>query len=448
MIEPVSPLIILLISNDSATASKVRGALAGDRAFEFEWVRHLAEALTRLAETVVAAMLLEPSLPDCEGVDVFGRLSAVAPNVPILILEGSVDDGRAEQTLANGARDFLHVNHLDAYSLTRGLRSAIERCKIEDALFLEKERAAVTLNSIGDAVLCTDLAGKVTYLNLVAETMTGWLRTEASGQPLAQVFRIIDGVTREVARDPMKMAVELDRTVGLTVDCILVRRDGFESAIEDSAAPIHDRAGRIVGAVIVFHDVTKARAITREMTHSAQHDPLTNLPNRVLLNDRVSQSISLAHRQKGSLAIIFLDLDRFKYVNDSFGHSAGDELLLSVSKRLQGGLRSCDTVSRQGGDEFVILLSGVHSAEDVAKSARKILGLVNMPHFVAGESLYIDCSIGISLYPADGTDGETLIKNADTAMYYAKERGRNNFNFYTPAMNAKSIERQTLESGL
>jgi len=198
-------------------------------------------------------------------------------------------------------------------------------------LYVEKERAVVTLNSIGDAVLCTDTSGNITYLNLVAETMTGWQREAATGKPLAEVFRIVDGATRETSRNPMEMAVEQNRTVGLTVNCVLIRRDGFESAIEDSAAPIHDRAGRITGAVIVFHDVSAARAMSVQMTHSAQHDLLTSLPNRLLLNDRITQAIALARRQNKPTAVIFLDLDRFKYINDSLGHAIGDELLQSVS---------------------------------------------------------------------------------------------------------------------
>jgi diguanylate cyclase (GGDEF)-like protein/PAS domain S-box-containing protein len=288
---------------------------------------------------------------------------------------------------------------------------------------VEKERALVTLNSIGDAVVCSDMSGKITHLNLVAETMTGWRREEAAGQPLAEVFRIIDGATRKTARDPMKMAVEQNRTVGLIVDCVLIRRDGFESAIEDSAAPIHDRAGRVIGAVIVFHDVRATRAMSRQMTHAAQHDLVTNLPNRLLLNDRISQSISLAHRQNRPLAVIFLDLDRFKYINDSLGHATGDKLLQSVAKRLLAGLRGSDTVSRQGGDEFVILLSEIADPEDLAASARKILLLLNAPHSIGGQDLHIGGSIGISVYPGDGEDAETLIKNADTAMYHAKEKG-------------------------
>ena len=244
------------------------------------------------------------------------------------------------------------------------------------------------------------------------------------------------------------MAVEQNRTVGLTVNCVLVRRDGFESAIEDSAAPIHDRAGGVIGAMIVFHDVSAARAMSIQMTHSAQHDVLTSLPNRLLLNDRITQSIAVARRQKKHIAVIFLDLDRFKYINDSLGHAIGDELLKSVSKRLLANVRGSDTVSRQGGDEFVILLSEIAYPEDAATSAQKLLLSLSAPHLLGGQELHIGGSIGISLYPADGTDTEMLIKNADTAMYHAKESGRNNFQFFTPAMNLKSVERQSLEGSL
>src|SRR6266446_1976748 len=366
-----------------------------------------------------------------------------------LIVIGSGPGGqRAAIHVGRGAQDYLLPDHLDSYSLTRALRYAIERKAVEDALYLEKERPVVTLNSIGHAVLCTDISGRITYLYLVAETMTGCCREEAIGKPLAEVFRIIDGSTRKTARDPMEMAVEQNRTVGLTVNCVLIRRDGFESAIEDSAAPIHDRTGRVTGAVIVFHDVSAARAMSVQMTHSAQHDVVTNLPNRLLLNDRITQSISLARRQKKHLAVIFLDLDHFKCINDSLGHAIGDELLQSVSKRLLASVRSSDTVSRLGGDEFVILLSEIANPEDAATSAKKILLLLSAPHYIGGQDLHIDGSIGISVYPEDGEDAETIIKSADTAMYHAKESGRNNFQFFKADMNVKAVERQSVEGSL
>jgi diguanylate cyclase (GGDEF)-like protein/PAS domain S-box-containing protein len=441
---------ILLIENDSASAHEIRAALAAavDGAFDVEWVRQLSEGLTRMDRRGIDAVLLNLSLPDSHGIETFDKLFIAASDVPILILDGDDNEALAKQAVVRGAQDHLPPGHLDSYSLPRALRNAIDRQAVEDALYVEKERALVTLNSIGDAVLCTDISGKITYLNLVAETMTGWRREEATGQPLAEVFRIVDSATQKTARDPMKMAVEQNVTAGLIVDCVLIRRDGFESVIEDSAAPIHDRAGRVIGAVIVFHDVSAARAMSRQMTHAAQHDLVTNLPNRLLLNDRIAQSISLARRQNRPLAVIFLDLDRFKYINDSLGHATGDKLLQSVSRRLLAGLRGSDTVSRQGGDEFVILLSEVDDPEDLATSAKKILLLLNAPHSIGGQDLLIGGSIGISVYPADGEDAETLIKNADTAMYRAKERGRNNFQFFKAEMNLKAVERQSLEGSL
>lgn len=450
MITPILPPKILLVENNPAAADEICAALAaaGSGSFDMEWVRQLSDAVTRLNKGGIDAVLLELSLPDSHGIETFDKLFIAAPDVPILILGGNANETLAKQAVGRGAQDYLPPRHLDSYSLPRALRNAIERKVVEDALYVEKERALVTLNSIGDAVVCSDMSGKITHLNLVAETMTGWRREEAAGQPLAEVFRIIDGATRKTARDPMKMAVEQNRTVGLIVDSVLIRRDGFESAIEDSAAPIHDRAGRVIGAVIVFHDVSATRAMSRQMTHAAQHDLVTNLPNRLLLNDRISQSISLAHRQNRPLAVIFLDLDRFKYINDSLGHATGDKLLQSVSKRLLAGLRGSDTVSRQGGDEFVILLSEIADPVDLAASARKILLLLNAPHSIGGQDLHIGGSIGISVYPGDGEDAETLIKNADTAMYHAKERGRNNFQFFKAEMNLKAVERQSLEGSL
>ena len=450
MTSSILPPKILLIENDPAAAGAIQAALTGSHtgSFEVEWVRQLAEGLARLSKKGIAAVLLNLSLPDSHGIETFDKLLCVAPDVPVLVLGGPDDEALAKQAVERGAQDYLLPGHLDSYSLQRALRNAVERKAVEDALFVEKERAQVTLNSIGDAVLCTDISGNVTYLNLVAESMTGWRREEAFGRPVAEVFQIIDGGTRRTAQDPTEMAVEQNKTVGLTLNCILIRRDGFESVIEDSAAPIHDRAGNVTGAVNVFRDVSAARALSLQMTHFAQHDFLTKLPNRMLLNDRLSYSISLARRHNSHIAVIFLDLDGFKCINDSLGHAIGDKLLQSVSKRLLAGVRGSDTVSRQGGDEFVILLSEMASPKTTAASAKKLLLSLRAPHFIEGHDLHIDGSIGISIYPEDGGDPETLIKHADTAMYHAKENGRNSFQFFKTDMNVQAVERESLEGSL
>ncbi len=319
---------------------------------------------------------------------------------------------------------------------------------LEEALFAEKERAQVTLNSIGDAVICTDISGKITFVNLVAEKMTGWSSQQAAGRPMPEVFQILNAANREVIPNPMELAVEQNRTMSLPLDCILIRRDGVEVPIEDSVSPIHDREGKVTGAVIVFRDVSAARAMTLQVTHTAQHDFLTGLPNRMLLNDRIEQAIALAPRHRKTSAVLFLDLDGFKHINDSLGHSIGDKLLQSVAERLITCVRSADTVSRQGGDEFVVLLSEMAQPEDAAISARRLLQAIAEPHLIDGHDLHVTSSIGVSVFPDDGHDAETLIQNADTAMYQAKENGRQSYRFFTSAMNERAVARQSIEEGL
>ncbi len=440
---------ILLIEKDPAAADAIRAALAASSggSFHLKTVSGLSEAIQWLSKNKTGAILLGTSQPFTQCLEAFDQLFSAVPEIPILILGDNASEDLAREAVTRGAQDYLLPDHL-AYSLPRALRNAIERKAVEDALYVEKERSMVTLSSIGDAVLCTDISGDITYLNFVAETMTGWRCDEAKGLPLAKVFQIIDGETRQPAKDPMEMAVMKNRTVGLAENCILIRRDGFEVAIEDSAAPIHDRAGRVIGAVIVFHDVSVSRAMSLEMTRLAQHDALTGLPNRVLLLDRITQSISLAHRQNKSMAVIFLDLDHFKNINDSLGHDSGDRLLQSVSNRLVAAVRGSDTVSRMGGDEFVILLSAIGRPEDAATSAKKILLSLSAPRSIGESNLQIQGSIGISVYPRDGGDAETLIKNADAAMYQAKEVGRNNYQFFKSEMGLRTVERRSIEGDL
>ncbi|MHB1332729.1 MAG: putative bifunctional diguanylate cyclase/phosphodiesterase [Sulfuriferula sp.] len=185
-----------------------------------------------------------------------------------------------------------------------------------------------------------------------------------------------------------------------------------------------------------------------ELAHLAHHDVLTDLPNRILLQDRLNQAIELARRQCTQLAVMFMDLDQFKHINDSLGHGIGDQLLQSVAQRLQACVRQSDTVSRQGGDEFVLLLPLIEHAEDAALSAQKLLAALVSPHHIDPHDLHISVSIGISIYPGDGQDAETLIKNADTAMYHAKENGRNNYKFFEQSMNARAVQRQSVEASL
>ena len=445
------------MQHNAADADAVTRALvkASDAAYRVVRVGCCSDALERLDSSrqgprneLIAAILVDLFLPDSSGIPTFDRLVGAAQQIPILVLTAAQDEGTAKLAVQRGAHEYLLKDRLDAYPLPKAVRSMVERAANREALFEEKERAQATLNSIGDAVMSTDVAGNVTYLNLVAEGLTGWSQEEAAGRPFEQVFRIIDGTTRQEARNPMALAIRENKTVGLTPNCVLARRDGVEFPIEDSAAPIHDRHGQITGAVLVFHDASAARATNQTTSRLAQHDVLTDLPNRALLNDRLSEAILLAHRHQRRLAVLFLDVDRFKYVNDSYGHMSGDRLLQSIARRLVGCVRASDTVSRQGGDEFVILLTEVAHAQDATVCADKILQALRAPHRIDQHEVHITGSIGIVTYPDDGTDVDTLMRHADFAMYHAKESGRDNYQFFKRDANLRALERHSLQGRL
>jgi diguanylate cyclase (GGDEF)-like protein/PAS domain S-box-containing protein len=441
---------LLIVEDNAGDARLLREMFneQGPHDTELTHVECMSEAEKHLAERAVDIVLLDLGLPDAQGLEAVRRARAAAPRVPLVVLTGLDDESLAAQALQEGAQDYLIKGQIEARGLLRTMRHAIERKTMEDALFVEKELAQVTLDSIGDAVICTDILGNITYVNLVAERITGWSRREIVGRPMVQVCRIINALSRETIANPIEKAVQQDKTVHLPSNSILIRRDGRETPIEDSVSPIHDREGRATGAVIVFRDVSAARAMTLQMAHSAQHDFLTGLPNRMLLNDRVTQAIALAQRHTKKVAVLFLDLDGFKHINDSLGHPIGDKLLQSVAKRLVDCGRSSDTVSRQGGDEFVVLLSEVEQSDDAAITARRMLQAVAEPHSIGQHDLHVTTSIGVSIFPDDGLDAETLIKNADTAMYQAKENGHQSYQFFKPAMNVRAVERQSIEESL
>ena len=441
---------VLLITPDPTDADLILKVLAEarDGPFDMRWVSKLSDGLEQLSKSGTDAILLKLSLAHGDGIEVFDKLFLAAPQIPILVLGVSDDEDVGRQAVQHGADDYLLKDYINGYTLPQALRNAIERRAVENTLFMERDRAQVTLDSIGDAVLSTDILGNVTYLNLVAETMTGWSRDEASGRPLAEVFQIIDGATRAVAQNPMELAIKENKAVALSANCLLIRRDGVECAIEDSASPIHDRTGQVVGAVIVFHDVSESRDMKVKMSHLAQHDSLTDLPNRTLLHDRITQAIALARRHGSQCAVLFLDVDRFKLINDSLGHTIGDQLLLSVAERLSACVRGTDTVSRPGGDEFVVLLSEIEHTRDAVVVADKMLASLASPHHIAQHDIHVTVSIGISVCPDDGLDAETLIKNADVALYHAKDNGRNNSQFFTQDMNVRAVAQRSLETGL
>jgi diguanylate cyclase (GGDEF)-like protein/PAS domain S-box-containing protein len=440
-------------------AQTVRDCLSppGDQTFHIECVDSCALGVKRLTECGkghaegslgIAAVLLNLSLPDSTGTDTFDCIFAAAPQIPLLILSPAQDEESAKAAVQRGAQDYLLTDHLDNHTLPKALTGAIDRATILESLFNERLRSQVTLDSISDAVIRADVAGLVTYLNTVAEQLTGWDQAAAVGRPLEEVFRSIEADDRTIMANPLKAATQQTRTLALPPTCFLIRRDGLKSAIEVSVASIHDRRGRVSGAVTVFHDVSKARTLSQQLLYLAQHDVLTDLPNRNLLHDRLGHAMEIARRHPRALAVLGLGLDRFRHINDSLGHRIGDRMLQAVAVRLAECVRASDTVSRLGGDEFAIVLADLQDIRDAARCADKILRAVKLPYVIEGYELHVTVSIGIVVYPEDGVEVEALLHNANCAMYEAKERGRDNYQFYRPDLNAAATEYKVLEAGL
>jgi len=435
---------VLLIENDAEQARIIRVMIDdhGPCSFKLTHVECLADAQTYLAGHPVDIVLLDLSLSDPEGLATVRRLRAAAPRVPIVLLSSMDDEPKAIQAMREGAQDYLVKGQIEPNTLMKALGNALVRMTNELIRTNEIDRAEATLNCIADAVVCTDTSGNITFLNPVAGGMMGWPMRDAVGRRLTEILRIVDATTRQPILDPMAKAASENLTGTLPTNCVLIDRDGQEVFIEDSVAPIHDRAGAVTGAVIVFRDVSAARAQSEQMAHLAEHDSLTGLPNRLLFCDRVGQAISLARRHRGRAAVLFLDLDGFKQINDSLGHAAGDKLLQSVAKHLLACVRDPDTVSRFGGDEFAVLLQDVHRHQDAAATARRLLSELGEVDSVEGHQVRVTASIGISVYPDDGFDTETLIRNADNAMYRAKKNGCQSCEFYSSESNVCTSEHQ------
>jgi diguanylate cyclase (GGDEF)-like protein/PAS domain S-box-containing protein len=300
-----------------------------------------------------------------------------------------------------------------------------QRKKMEDALFAEKDLAQTTLQSISDAVITTDADANITYLNPMAERLTGWINKEACGLPLEQVFVIINEATREPVESPVRKALGEGKISGLTGNTLLIAKNGIEYYIDNSAAPIRFRDGSLTGAVMVFHDVTEAHALTTKISFQASHDALTGLCNRAefeLMATRLLHSAQALHARH---ALLFLDLDQFKIVNDTCGHLAGDQLLRQLANLLLRNTRKSDMLARLGGDEFGILLEGCPQGRAV-EIAQHLIDTVRAFRFEwEGKLFSIGVSIGLIVITDQAKDLQTVLSGADSACYLAKEKGRN-----------------------
>ncbi|MEG4990009.1 EAL domain-containing protein [Microcoleus sp. BR0-C5] len=424
-----------------AEGYKVRSAITG------------AMALRAAQSPSTELILLDIKLPDIDGYEVCRQLKydERTAEIPIIFLSALNETFNKVQGLAAGGVDYiakpfqveevlarvethLTIGRLQQKLQKQNLRLLIEieeRQRLEESLFAEKELAQVTLQSIGDAVITTDAQGNVRYFNPIAERLTGWRADEVQGVSFSTVFLIVDQVTRETVENPINKALLEERIVTLANNTILISQDGTEYPIADSAAPIRDRQGQIIGAVMVFHDVTESRYLTHKLSWEANHDALTGLINRRRFEQHLVDAIASCQDSNEQHALCYLDLDQFKVVNDTVGHIAGDDLLRQITALIQQGVRANDMLARLGGDEFGILLSQC-SLSEATQIAENLKDLVHQFRFIwNGKTFIIGVSIGVVAIDQTSQDLRELLGAADAACYAAKARGRNCVHIYS-----------------
>jgi diguanylate cyclase (GGDEF)-like protein/PAS domain S-box-containing protein len=305
----------------------------------------------------------------------------------------------------------------------------------EQSLRQEKERAEVTLASIADAVVTTDAEGRVVFVNGTAETLIGQDGGKLFGCPIEDVFSIKDEQSGNWLANPVRRVLGGERVVDTLCKTMLHAHDGRECAIEHSVSPILDSHGRMNGCVVVFRDVSNQRRMLENINWQVGHDALTGLPNRVLLADRFQLALAVAARQNKLLAVCFVDLDEFKPINDRLGHHFGDDLLVQVAERLEEAMRAEDTVARLGGDEFVLLLGNMDDTASIERALGRLLDCVAAPYDINDQTLNISMSVGVAVFPDDGSDPDILLRHADVAMYQAKQAGGNHYHLFEPGQD-------------
>ncbi len=337
-----------------------------------------------------------------------------------------------QYTLPDGSHGWLEARgdaECDAFGAVTGLRGTVQEISARRALIAQlaeqHERLRVTMQSIGDAVITTDADGHITWLNPVAERMTGWSVTDAFGQRAESVFRIVHERTGEAMESPFDRSRITGSHTAASRLTLLIARDGSTHAIDDSASPIFSDAGILLGVVLVFRDVTEQRQLTGELRHRATHDALTGLANRLEFETQLEELLADATSNATKHALLFIDLDRFKHVNDTGGHAAGDRLLCEVGMKMRSCIRSRDTLARCGGDEFAIILREctVEQAQRVAQSVCDAIAALRFAH--GTHRFTIGASVGIVPVDARWSDTRAVQHAADTACYSAKRAGRN-----------------------
>ncbi|RZM71816.1 two-component system response regulator [Pseudoalteromonas rubra] len=410
-------------------------------------------AVTLVKEVKPHVILLDIDMGEYNGVDIC-RLLKSDPETAhhiIIFITASRDPDIEYKSLTEGGADYipkpldLRTCRMRVYNQLAMLAYQQNLERTTQALYQEKQRLKVTLNSIGDAVIATDTAGLITYMNPIAERLSGYASSYALGKHIEDILDLRDASSQSRSFNPAIMALEEKRNVAMALNCQLHSREGQIYRVEDSASPIRDEDNTIIGAIMVFHDVSESVAMAVKMNFLANNDQLTGLPNRILLHDRLQHAIACSKASDTHTALLLIDLDHFKYINDALGHFLGDELIKKVAKRLESVIDPSATLARVGGDEFVLVLEEVRSVNYVAVVANNVIASFKEPFTLEQKEYQISVSIGVSMTELDANEEEVMMRHADVAMYRAKNQGRNAVCFFSQELEAELMKRHGLE---
>lgn len=431
MTEDLAELSILIVDDDELNRYTLARRLTRDGFAKFGMAGNGVEALAALRQDKFDLVLLDIMMPELDGFGVLEAMKAdpALAGIPVIVISANDDNTKFMRAIELGAMDYL-AKPFDPVLLKARVRSSLERRQLQAGLeaALAESRAMLELSPVATFFLKNF---RMEWMNSMCESLLGYRADDLIGKTIAHLHLNEEDYTAVLAR------VEASLKTGAVFrgDIHIRRRDGRVILARASAKAITSwDLNR--GIVWTIEDVTEQRADAARVAFLAHHDQLTGLPNRILLADRLRVALAHSSRNKVSCGLMFLDLDRFKSINDTLGHAIGDELLIEVSRRLKVSVRDSDTVARLGGDEFVVVLPALRSVEDAEVVAKKILVSVGAPYELSGHPVRTSPSIGIALYPENAADGDVLLKNADAAMYQAKQGGRNCYRFFKAGMQA------------